>query len=108
MKKFLPFLAFGMLLSAVPVVCAEEEPAKSAQVEITEEESAAYNRFIDKLREEYLELDVQDRIVDAFQKTANENREDFEVVLRLRGVDLENAEGEIVQSFIVPLYIAVQ
>lgn len=79
--------------NAAPSRPAQMNPA-AASAEPTAAEKAAIDRIAYKLKQRYNDLGVHDLITEALQEIADENRADFEVLLKFAGVqDQENAEG---------------
>lgn len=113
MKKFLPALALTLLFG---IVHAEEEVTKNIlsddsslpAEQITVEDAEACDRIAKLLNDRYSDLAVHEQVESAMQKIADENREDFEVALRARGVDAEDQEGNIVRILPLPVYFIIR
>ena len=84
---------------------AARKPA--SQAEPTQAEQDAYNRVIEKLIQRYEDLGVHELITEALQEIADENRDDFEVVLKFSGIDDPMAPGNTVLPF-GPVYFRIQ
>lgn len=113
MKKFLPIFVLGLMFCAARGedeanrFVHPDELAVPAQ-EITAEEAAACDRIAQKLNARYAELALHEIVETAMQKIADENREDFEIALRVRGVDAEDVDGNIVHVLPLPTYFIIR
>jgi hypothetical protein len=109
MKKMLSAFALSLLFS---LSCVAEAPVvdviDDAQVELSVEEADALQRISNKIGDRYAELDLHKHIEAELQKVANENREDFDIALALRGVDAQDENGDIVRVIPVPAYYIIR
>lgn len=109
MKKMLSVAALSLLFS---LSYAEEavvaDVIENDAVELSAEETEAIQRISNKIGDRYVELDLHNHIEAELQKVADENREDFDIALALRGVDAQDADGNIVRVIPVPAYYIIR
>jgi hypothetical protein len=105
MKKLMVLMIVSFLCnvstnSAKPTQSKQVEQKKSAlKADPTPAEQAAYERVVNKLLQRYEDLGVHDLIAEALQEVADENRDDFEVVLKFSGVENPMEPGTIIVPF---------
>lgn len=81
---------------------------QSDAVVLTDDEQAACQNIQQLWIQKYIELGTHQEVTDAMQTIADDNRDDFEVLLQYYGENVQDEQGNITRVVIVPTYFVIR